>query len=127
VYDARPTLTYGERFAERQLDVRFQCQSYRSVASRQSINYSARQTDLVKGITNSSSEVTSNLIQLSFGTNPLTDRPEQDDVLKQTTHTLQQLARFRTNTIVSELIHLLDEVSTVLTPPPPHPTAEIWC
>jgi hypothetical protein len=52
-------------------------------------------------------------VQLSFGTDPLTDRPEQDDVLKQTTHSLEQLARFRINTIVSELINLLDEVSTV--------------
>jgi len=45
---------------------------------------------------------------LSFGTAPLTDRPEQDEVLKQTTHTLEQLARFRINAIVKELINLLD-------------------
>jgi hypothetical protein len=43
------------------------------------------------------------------------DRPDQlqDEVLKQTTHTLEQLSRFRINRIVDELIKLIDNVSAV--------------
>jgi hypothetical protein len=47
----------------------------------------------------------------------LKDRPEQDEVLAQTTHSLELLARFRINTIVTALINLIDEVSTVPSPP----------
>lgn len=43
------------------------------------------------------------------------DKPDQlqDEVLRQSTHTLEQLSRFRINRIVEELIKLLDDVSTV--------------